>query len=246
MSHESDLDLRLMRLEERVLALEGSVKGTIERVNGLLADIRAMLSELDNPLNFLKDLGLSDLILSITEGKLKEMLETRFEELKEEIVRRLPSKGGAAEKPSTEGAANKTERAVDAQEKPSSTTLPAPRPISRVKLKEVVGLLACTGCLLYMFGRKGLERVLEDYASKGWLPEEVKQAVFKAMSTISSDDIPEVKQASVEDHVVAMYMLDRLMADDSQLDLLIILLLLNKYAGLSFTKILGREMDGLK
>ncbi len=248
-----ELETRIKALEERVERLENSLNSITEEVRSVLIDVRSTLSELDNPLNYIRELGIGDLIESTIEDKLKEIIEAKLKDLRRELRGKLTketSAKGEAEK------SEKTEKKRKIQEQPrelesekskiesGSATQKIPleasfREIVEQKFRvntynEILNLIACAGCLTYIFGKKGVEKVLDEYSRRGWISHDVKLSLLHVASMLNLNDIPDEKEIGIEDHLIAMYLLDKLCRRAPVTEFIIILLLLSKYAGFPF------------
>ncbi|MCX8182683.1 MAG: hypothetical protein N3D12_06145 [Candidatus Methanomethyliaceae archaeon] len=82
--------MKILQLEEKTNKLEIAFSKISKESAAVLTDIRAVLSELENPMNYLKGLGIDEVMLTmaenITEKKLKEFMEKRLEGLVRTVV----------------------------------------------------------------------------------------------------------------------------------------------------------------
>ncbi|MEM2002954.1 MAG: hypothetical protein QXT77_09940, partial [Candidatus Methanomethylicaceae archaeon] len=85
-----DLGMKVLQLEEKTNKLESAFSRISKESAAVLTDIRAVLSELENPMNYLKGLGIDEVMITmaenITEKKLKEFMEKRLEGLVRTVV----------------------------------------------------------------------------------------------------------------------------------------------------------------
>jgi len=85
-----DLGMKLLQLEEKANKLEASFLKISKETESVLSDVRTVLTELENPMNYLKGLGIDEVMLTmaenITEKKLKEFMEKRLEGLVRTVV----------------------------------------------------------------------------------------------------------------------------------------------------------------
>jgi len=87
---EEDIQTKIFKLEDRVASLEQMLNSTVGDAKQVLTDVRAILSELENPMNYLKSLGIDEVMLSmaeqITEAKLKEFMDRKISALIKTMV----------------------------------------------------------------------------------------------------------------------------------------------------------------
>ncbi|MCQ8891948.1 MAG: hypothetical protein NQU41_01040 [Candidatus Methanosuratincola sp.] len=85
-----DIGMKVIQLEEKTNKLEGAVAEISKETRAVLSDVRVVLTELENPMNYLKGLGIDEVMLTmaenITENKLKEFMEKRLESLVRTVV----------------------------------------------------------------------------------------------------------------------------------------------------------------
>lgn len=85
-----DIGMKVIQLEEKTNKLEGAVAEISKETRAVLNDVRVVLTDLENPMNYLKGLGIDEVMLSmaenITENKLKEFMEKRLEALVRTVV----------------------------------------------------------------------------------------------------------------------------------------------------------------
>lgn len=103
-----------------------------------------------------------------------------------------------------------------------------PKQVKAVKKKRyldsinVMNLLACTGFLLELFGRDLLKVELNYYEQEGWIDGETKESILAAEKILISADnsgeyskhLDQTKKLSVEDHITALYLINKLTRDD--------------------------------
>jgi len=96
-------------------------------------------------------------------------------------------------------------------------------------------ILACTSILLSLFDEEELRHHLNFYVAKGWVPRDVALAVKEALEVVPKDPnsaaLRRERRPRVEDHVIAVYLLNRLARDDRHDDAFFLLLLLLKAYG---------------
>ena len=85
---EEELSVEVMDLKRRISAMEKDVKGLSEALKNTLTDIRSLISELDNPFNLLRSVGVDDLVQRIMEQMEDEVSKTRREEMKKKIAKK--------------------------------------------------------------------------------------------------------------------------------------------------------------
>jgi hypothetical protein len=98
-----------------------------------------------------------------------------------------------------------------------------------------IGLTACAGALMHMFGRNGAESIVNDYYKRAWIDYELRQSLLDLMETIQSKDIPNEKEIGVNEHAIAAYLFDKLKSG-SDLDFVVILVSLTLPEKLFITK----------
>ncbi|MEJ5292635.1 MAG: hypothetical protein WHS82_03475 [Candidatus Methanosuratincola sp.] len=85
-----DIGMKVIQLEERANKLENAMAEMSQETRAVLNDVRVVLTELENPMNYLKGLGIDEVMLTmaenITENKLKEFMEKRLEALVRTVV----------------------------------------------------------------------------------------------------------------------------------------------------------------
>jgi len=250
-----ELEIKLKALEERVGSFEKNINEVTSEVRNVLIDIRSTLSELDNPFNYLKELGLESLLKSTIEEKLSEFVETRLKDLKKKLEEKIAKAKIPTEQNEEQATIPTTQKMPETQQKVrqitrKETQLPLKRILgsvipqkrltltqesySAIPLDEVLGLLSCAGCLIYIFGKRGAEKILDEYTRRGWIPDDVKLALLRASSILRLEDVPEEKEVGIEDHLIAMYLLNKLCDGAPLTEFLVVLLLLSKYAGFPF------------
>lgn len=315
-----DLDMKVVTLEERTNKLENVVSEISKEVRTVLSDVRGTITELDNPMNFLKGLGIDEVMLSmaenITESKLKEFMEKRLEaltktvvegklrELVDQLIKKFVDEqiGAIIEgkikelrekgilnvpidpnelkkaldeklseviklddiktalreellkmiKPELEGHL-KAEIEALRQSLPetlsnSTNTAPAleqglPKgactPAGAKTVAGIVGLTACAGALMRLSGRRGSERVIDDYYKRGLIPDEARSALLRLISIITTKDLPDEREIGIDDQIMITYLFDKLTDGGSDTDFLITLMLLNRASHYPFEARLG-------
>lgn len=254
-----ELEVKVKALEERVGRLEKDVNSVVEEIRSVLIDVRSTLSELDNPLNYIKELGISDLIESITEDKLKEIIEAKLRELKKEMKGKLPVKEGRQvegikegkeynEKVSSKNSHEQLDKETPKIKKikevspPTRETLVQERGLpfsgetsfSTTAYDNILKLVTCAGCLTYIFGKKGVEKVLDEYSRREWISHDLKLSLLHVVSLLNLSEVPEEREVSIEDHLIGLYLLNKLRSEAPATEFITILLLLSKYAGFPF------------
>lgn len=85
-----DSSIKMIQIEDRISKLESALSEISGNTTAVLSDIRTVLTELENPMNYLKGLGIDEVILTMTENvmekKLKEFLEKRLDILVRSFV----------------------------------------------------------------------------------------------------------------------------------------------------------------
>lgn len=318
---DEDIGMKLIKLEKKTDNLERSVSEISKQTHSVLFDVRNVLTELDNPMNYLKGLGIDEVMISmaenITEKKLTEFMERRLDEftksvvegkLKETIdqlvkkfideqisgiiegkVKEMKEKGNLAFPTNTEELKKAMDKKIteiinseELQEKLTEGLVPIleeklkaflikdlkgakePKVILRQDLQEgspkeeiltavvektqstgnsreptrigTVGLTACAGSLMHMFGRKGAEGLVDDYYKRNWIDYELRQSLLELMGTIQSRDIPDERAISVNEHAIAAYLFDKLTKNGTDLDFVVILVSLTSTAKFYITK----------
>ncbi len=314
-----DLEMKVVTLEERTNKLENAVGEISKEVRTVLSDVRGTITELDNPMNFLKGLGIDEVMLSmaenITESKLKEFMEKRLEaltktvvegklrELVDQLIKKFVDEQigtiieGKIKELRERGILNvpidpdELKKALDEklseviklediktalreellgtikselegrlkaeiealrQDLPevlsnNDGTSPAveqnlkgARPPGGIKtVAGIVGLTACAGALMRLSGRKGSERVIDDYYRRGLISDEARSALLRLISIITTKDLPDEREIGIDDQIMITYLFDKLTDGGSDTDFLIALMLLNRASHYSFEARLG-------
>jgi archaellum component FlaD/FlaE len=328
---QEDAGMKLLQLEEKTNKLENALTEISKETRAVLGDVRTVLTDLENPMNYLKGLGIDEVMLTmaenITEKKLKEFMEKRLEslvrtvvegqlkemvdghiakfveeqvgsiiegkirEMKEkgilkvpidvdELKRALDSKlaevmGSDAvkgnfnetiqqsikseiEKLTKQNGAlqesmrnefegmlkketsrirdelldpvNQIQNSAPSVIKKEEERKLAKQPTAGVSL---VGLTACAGSLMHIFGRRGAERAVDDYYRMGWFSDETKSSLLRIMSIINTKRMPDDNEVSINDHVIATYLFEKLGNGGNDIDFIAILNLLNTSASLT-------------
>ncbi|MCS7098575.1 MAG: hypothetical protein NZ922_06325 [Candidatus Methanomethyliaceae archaeon] len=85
-----DFSIKMIQIEDRISKLESALSEISGNTTAVLSDIRTVLTELENPMNYLKGLGIDEVVLTMTENvmekKLKEFLEKRLDVLVRSFV----------------------------------------------------------------------------------------------------------------------------------------------------------------
>jgi len=316
---DEDVGMKVIRLERKTNDLEKLVNEISKQTHSVLFDVRNVLTELDNPMNYLKGLGIDEVMISmaenitekkltefmerklddytksVVESKLKEstdqlvkkfideqvggIIEGKIKEMKDKGILKVPInpdelKEAMEDKmaeiinseemqekmkedliPILEGKLKKAlirdlkEPRLEPQEAPPrGENLPAviTQEAQSVKPKEQeavmpskigsVGLTACAGSLMQMFGRKGAESIVDDYYKRGWIDYELRQSLLELMSTIQTRDIPDEKDIGVNEHAIAAYLFDKLTKNGSDLDFVVIMVSLTSTEKVFITK----------
>lgn len=316
---DEDVGMKVIRLERKTNDLEKLVNEISKQTHSVLFDVRNILTELDNPMNYLKGLGIDEVMISmaenitekkltefmerklddytksVVESKLKEstdqlvkkfieeqvggIIEGKIKEMKDKGILKVPInpdelKEAMEDKmaeiinseemqekmkedliPILEGKLKKAlirdlkEPRLEPQEAPPRVeNLPAviaqeahsvkPREQEAVMPSKIgsVGLTACAGSLMQMFGRKGAESIVDDYYKRGWIDYELRQSLLELMSTIQTRDIPDEKDIGVNEHAIAAYLFDKLTKNGSDLDFVVILVSLTSTEKVFITK----------
>jgi len=223
-------ELRLAKIEEKVNALEKAIEEITQQTKQVLMDTRTILSELDNPLNYLRSLGLDEVTLGMVEDKIKEITDKELKKFREEI-KALATQQEKLQKEQDE----QTTYELKANSSPEVLNTRQHTQVQQNQnIDETISLIVCTGYLLYTFGKKALEKVLDDYAKRGWISDEVKLSITRVASIMDSTSFPDEREVGIEDHIIATYLLDKLTKGGNSIDFMVILLLLGKYADFSF------------
>ena len=235
-------------LEEKVRKLEESLREIREPIERTLIDLRKMLSDLENPFNAL--------LLPQAQGGYQAGVGSTGPELQPTP----PAIGGLSLAPfkdeKTPGDASPRRGAPDRGVEASSATEQGAKldvhegPMGRLEVKTplpsvvepLIGhygrylpILACTSILLSLFDEEELRHYLNFYVAKGWVPREVALAVKEALEVVPKDlnsaALRRERRLRVEDHVIAVYLLNKLARDDRHDDIFFLLLLLLKAYG---------------
>ena len=223
-NQQEEIIREIENLRKRVEKLESQIDQLSGPLTQMVVDVRTMLSEIENPFNYLSQMGFSDLIKSLRSKNGEQKIILKQEETQPKQKER-----------------KKTEEKEKAENKVAEPIVPPKRePLkntrSLLKHKEdrfikdetcldsinVMNLLACTGFLLELFGRDRLRDELNFYEQEGWIDMETKEAILAAEKVlISSDELevnnkrrPHVKKLGVGDHVTALYLINKLTRDD--------------------------------
>lgn len=199
-----ELDVKVKELEERVMELEKGLDELTEETRSVLMDVRNVISELDNPLNYIKELGLSGLVESTIEDKLQEFMSSKLKDIIKDIKKTVPQ-----------------EKIEDSLKEPIKQFKDANIKQFEVNKEGIITkypfieseplkLLICAGCLLYLFGKKGAEKVLDDYSMRGWISNDIKTSLTRVLSMLNADRIPDNVDIRIEDHLIAMCILSKL------------------------------------
>ncbi|MGC8936335.1 MAG: hypothetical protein ACP5KV_03090 [Candidatus Methanomethylicaceae archaeon] len=316
-----DIGIKLLQLEEKTNKLEAAISGISKETNSVLSDVRTVLTELENPMNYLKGLGMDEVMLTmaenITEKKLKEFMEKRLEslvrtvvegKLKESLeamitkfvqeqsgpiieakIKEMREKGllkvpidvedlkrALDERPDVltseqvklilethlrDLVREEAKKVLDEKMKESLTSLKSAllddlmkdlsdpldqlkrmnlsqnknisyeTPTGDAQTTSIVGITACASALMQIFGRRGAERVVEEYYKMGRLSDDVKSSLLRALSVINSKGLPEERETDFKDHLVVTYLFDKLVRNAPDIDFLIALNLMKSEGG---------------
>jgi len=209
-----------------VAALESAVNKLKESMEKVLIDVRTFLSELENPIDYLSQLGLDELAASVMDGKLREfearirsIVDKLLEEKLESYIKNVL--GGKLDGLSREAASSRQPSGDVVM--PSRKTARAGEPID-----DIIGLISCAAYLARTFGRKGMEDFLDSHVRTGLITDELKEKLIQLALVMFSEGLPERVNASVSDHIMATHMLSRLVSGISSMDLVVLSLLAAK------------------
>ena len=213
-------------LEERVAALESAVSKLKDSMEKVLMDVRAFLSELENPIDYLGQLGLDELAASVIEGKLREF-ETRIRSI---IDRLLEEKLKSHIKDVLGDKLDGLPRGAASSRQPGGDAVTPNRKAAREgeSVDGIIGLMSCAAYLARTFGRKGMEDFLDSHVRTGLITDELKEKLVQLALAMHSEGLPERVNASVTDHIMATHMLSRLVSGISGMDLVVLSLLAAK------------------
>jgi len=328
-----DTGMKLIQLEEKTNKLENALAEISKETRAVLGDVRTILTDLENPMNYLKGLGIDEVMLTmaenitekklkdfmekrlealvktVVEGKLKEMvdsliakfieeqvgsiIEGKIKEMKEkgilkvpidvdELKKALDSKlteaisSGEIRGNFEESIQQSVKAEVEKFTKESSTLQESmksefekmltnevtriPEEISLIdqsqsqsrapgepplaakkelgKKSEVpgeaeislVGLTACAGALMQIFGRRGAERSIDEHYRMGRCGEDMRSSLLRVMCTINSRSLPEDNEGTVADHMTANYLFEKLANGGTDMDFVMVLNLVSTMA----------------
>jgi len=226
---ELSLEDEVMEMRKRMERLEKEVKEVSEPLQKTLLDIRSMLSELENPFNYLKFMGY-------------ETPPAPTPKTDEANARVLQKREVTDEKP-----ANKPFKEA-VQKAPPSEKAGSPSKNYRTPLNfynSPIPMFACATYLILTFGKDGLLDLLKRYGEEGWIPEEVEKSIRKTVEIIFGKVGEKPLEAplnnrmplSVEDYLIALLLLNKLAEyEEDDTTFLILLLILNKMVGPIFRK----------
>ncbi|MEM4479464.1 MAG: hypothetical protein QXV07_05410 [Candidatus Methanomethylicaceae archaeon] len=98
------------------------------------------------------------------------------------------------------------------------------KPLSNTK--SIIGITACASALIQMFGKSNAERIIEECYKTGWLSDDMKISLLRALSMINSNNSSEYKEPTIKDYVVAMFLFDKLVRGAPDIDFIMTLKLL--------------------
>ncbi|MEM4311464.1 MAG: hypothetical protein QXX95_03660 [Nitrososphaerales archaeon] len=228
------LQADLLSLKDKVEKMEKEIKGIKQPIEKTLVDLRLLLSELENPFNYIqKFLPINELEKSKEEKSKEEKTEPekKFDEEKTDS-KTIP-------------------KIIDA--KKSNVELILPTTVTNTIKKEssedlsysdwlsYTNTLSCAYILLNIFGRNTLQDVLIGYLRKNWITKEIVNVIedaidtiMKSVSAIDEINLEEPRYVTVEDHLIAIYLIDRLSKNRADLIFQIIPKLVSKYNGFKF------------
>jgi len=242
-----ELEFKVKALEERIAKLENELNSVVDEVRTVLVDVRSTISELDNPLNYIKELGLSSLIESAIEEKLEKIIDDKLKEIRKEVKEKI-SQVKTLKQPEEKKEEKKHTKPSQLELSPYGIDLKLNKSLERLvresstSIDKILSMLTCAGCLVYIFGKRGVERVLDEYAKRGWITHDLKLTLLQISSLLELDGLPDEKETGIEDHLIVMYLLDKLHRGAPLTDFIVLLLLLSKYAGFPFIlRVIERE-----
>ncbi|MEM1856172.1 MAG: hypothetical protein QXG70_04295 [Candidatus Methanomethylicaceae archaeon] len=226
-----DSNIKLIQIEDRINKLENIISEISKSTSAILSDIKTVLSELENPMNYLKNLGIDEVILTMTENimekKLKEFLEKRLETLVKSIVENKlneivnPDLLKSMLKEVVEKTINEDYGIIKNNNEKQLNEI---KPLSNTK--SIIGITACASALIQMFGKSNAERIIEECYKTGWLSDDMKISLLRALSMINSNNSSEYKEPTIKDYVVAMFLFDKLVRGAPDIDFIMTLKLL--------------------
>jgi len=253
MSGEDEPVGGISALEEKVKRLEESLKEIREPIEKTLIDLRKMLSDLENPFNILlatqgqqlnlnpphsEDIGHQSALPIVEDHPVERppladieptQIENKSpqEQVNVEPIKAAEGKASTSMEPSL----NRDERPSNAPN--IAALLPSIRLANNNKH---LSTLACASILLSMFDEEELRQNLNLYVAKGWIPKETALAIKEALEVLPRDLnnllYRRERRARMEDHVIAVYLLNKLNSSDGcDETFFLILLLLSKIYG---------------
>ena len=217
---EEVLEEEVEKLKKRVASLEEEIRSVYEPLKNTILDIRTLMSELENPFNYLRQLGLSDEFLNaqnldekvekIVDARLRHILDERINKALNRMVR--PEKGEASQE--GEGAENTPPHEQHEHQPPASKVKGDP------EASPAISTLVCAEYLLHLFGKKNLPRILETYVSKRWISEEAKAAILKASKVLTNSGLTSKTysgtfQGDLTDHLLAISLINTVSRSDA-------------------------------
>ena len=249
-----ELASRVKKVEEEINKLDKLLKEEMKKVDEVLLDIRARESALENPLNIIKELGVTDFMVDTVMDKLTDRIN---EMVKRAVQERLSSKefgdeirklldGIEKEYRERIEALQRERREESKSDRSVSTTEWAPpgpelvpfmeyigptKPVVAGKemveaLYTVLGSLTAALFIVNTYGKKGYSRVLDYYEAHGVLPRDLRQVVELMCSLLGTSDVPDMGNPSALDYICTLYLFNKLKnSKDSTLEDLILILL---------------------
>ncbi|RLF10066.1 MAG: hypothetical protein DRJ98_06970 [Thermoprotei archaeon] len=218
-------------LEEKVKMLENSLKEIREPIENTLVDLRRMLSDLENPFNLL-------LSLRGDQGKGVQRDENQAENHAKNYEAPKPT-GSESAVPGTADSFRHTttlrgEASLSSINEPSTfletpdMKLDAERnvkaPLDEDKAMDLnrshpsvderhLAVIACASLLLSLFDEDELRWALNSYVAKGWVSRRTSLMIKEALEMVPSilKSPPDAtRRARMEDHLLAVYLLNKL------------------------------------
>lgn len=192
-------------LRERLDKMEKDIKGIKQPIEQTLVDLRLLLGELENPFNYIQKFLPDAAAKPITQNNAIDDDEPKQQETFSNTTRR------------------QKEPKVDLLEDiPIPQPVVEPQGIERLAEEasgndwlEYVNTMLCANILMNIFGSDALEDIMKSYLRKNWITQEVMQWIEDAVDTLmkSNNGLDlniGLKDVTIEDHFVAIYLLGRL------------------------------------
>jgi len=226
MTDEKDLEMLqadVVNLKEKMEKFETQIKELKNVVEGTLVDIRQLISELENPFNYIQKFFPVGELEKSEDKKSEENYESNKLEEKRETDTLLKNHSFHS--------FNEEQRIRDDFQQSKTNE------ILTKEENNFSNIIICTKILVELFGKSNLYKILTYYLNKNWITQEIFSAITESLSTLDKfKDTIEEEKITLEDHIIALSLIQSLIKNRADLIFPILPKLLNRQINLAEVK----------